>query len=1087
MRRQDVKKVLVIGSGPIVIGQAAEFDYSGTQSLLALREEGLEVVLLNSNPASVMTDPELADRTYVEPVTAEFAALILEREGCDAILPTMGGQTALNVAKELAESGVLEKLGVRLLGSPLDAIRTAEDRALFKEAMLAVNLPVPRSFVAKNEAEARTILAELGLPLVLRPSFTLGGTGGGIARTESEYFEIVKDGLLASPSSTILIEESVLGWKEFELEVLRDVAGNSIVVCSIENLDAMGVHTGDSITVAPSQTLTDKEYQRLRNAAFAVLEAVGIEGGGANVQFAVNPADGRYIIVEMNPRVSRSSALASKATGYPIAKVATKLALGYHLPEIGNAITKTTTAAFEPAIDYVVVKAPRFDFEKFPEAPRDLGTQMRSVGEAMALGRNLREAYQKALRSLERRGSLLVSAVSEPKTNARADELLVAMARPTPERSFQLYAALHQGAHIDDIARASGIDPYFLRHLARIVHLAHEVQRRGTLASIDPSLFYDCKESGLADAEIAALVNATEQRVRLAREAFHLRPRFRAVDTCAGEFAAQTPYFYSGYDHPTGALPVHEGDDAPAHEGSAPAHKGTVIVLGSGPIRIGQGVEFDYACVHAVGALRRAGYRAVMVNSNPETVSTDFDVADRLYFEPLTLENVLEIVAREKPLGVFVQFGGQAPLKLAKQLSELGVHVLGTSPDSIDLAEDRERFAAIVQELGLRQPEGGMARTVAEAVAIAGKLGYPVLVRPSYVLGGRAMRIVHEESELRRYAEEAVDVSAEHPVLVDKFLHHATEVDVDVVADSAGNVVVGGFLEHVEEAGVHSGDAACVIPPITLSKGVQERMRDAATALARRLGVVGLLNVQFAVIGKTPFVLEANPRASRTVPFVAKATGLPLARWAARAMMGESLSAIGAHERESGFGYAVKESVFPFSRFANADVLLGPEMKSTGEVMGAASTAAEAFAKAALAAGANLTIGVGQKRALLFVGPGEKPDLVAIARRLAEMGLALTADEDTARYLGSRSLSVEVASSDAKSLLAALEAGEVALLVATRKGVTELRRAALAHGVPYATTLEGAHMYAEALRVRRAGAFQVQSLQERADTTRGAS
>jgi carbamoyl-phosphate synthase large subunit len=644
-----------------------------------------------------------------------------------------------------------------------------------------------------------------------------------------------------------------------------------------------------------------------------------------------------------------------------------------------------------------------------------------------------------------------------------------------------MYAAFHQGAAVDDLARATGIDPYFLRHLQRIVALAHEVQRRGTLRAIDPSFFYDCKESGLADAEIAALVSATEQHVREAREAFHLRPRFRAVDTCAGEFAAQTPYFYSAYDHPTGALPVHEGDeDGAVH---AP-NRGTVIVLGSGPIRIGQGVEFDYACVHAVGALRKAGYRAVMVNSNPETVSTDFDVADRLYFEPLTLENVLAIVQREKPLGVFVQFGGQAPLKLAKELSDLGVHILGTSPDSIDLAEDRERFGAIVRELGLKQPEGAMVRTVEEALVVAGRLGYPVLVRPSYVLGGRAMRIVHDVTELRRYAQEAVDVSPDHPLLVDKFLHHATEVDVDVVADRKGNVIVGGFLEHVEEAGVHSGDAACIIPPVTLSSGVQERMRDAATALARRLGVIGLLNVQFAVIGKTPYVLEANPRASRTVPFVAKATGLPLARWAARAMMGETLEEMGAHERETGFGYAVKESVFPFFRFANADVLLGPEMKSTGEVMGAAPTAAEAFAKAALAAGANLTVGDASKpsshrRALLFVSHHEKPDLVAIARRLAAMGLTLTADEETAAYLGSRSLAVEIAPSDEKSLLESLEAGEVALLVATRKGVTALRRAALAHGIPYATTLEGAHMYAEALAVRRLSAFRVQSLQER--------
>ncbi|HKC99638.1 MAG TPA: carbamoyl-phosphate synthase large subunit, partial [Methylomirabilota bacterium] len=931
-KRTDLQRILIIGSGPIVIGQACEFDYSGTQGCRALREEGFEVVLVNSNPATIMTDPELADRTYIEPLTPEFVAKIIERERPQALLPTLGGQTGLNLAVALAEDGTLDRFGVELIGAKLDAIRKAEDRALFKQAMERIGLALPRSGHAKSLEEARAIVGKVGYPAIIRPSFTLGGTGGSIAYNPDELESAVRWGLQMSPVSTVLVEESVIGWKEFELEVMRDLADNVVIICSIENVDPMGVHTGDSVTVAPAQTLTDKEYQLMRDAAIAIIREIGVETGGSNIQFAVNPADGRLVVIEMNPRVSRSSALASKATGFPIAKIAAKLAVGYTLDEIRNDITRETPASFEPAIDYCVVKFPRWAFEKFPEADRTLTTQMKSVGEVMAIGRTFKEALQKSVRSLEQDRWALT--LGRPLAD---DELRRLLSVPNPDRVFAIGDAYRAGLTTADIQSLTRIDPWFLENIREIIEFERSIT---AAAATDPDVLRRAKQLGFADKRIAELTGSTELAVRARRLAHGIRATFKTVDTCAAEFVAHTPYLYSTYE---------EEDEAP------PTARRKVVILGSGPNRIGQGVEFDYCCVHAAFALRDLGVEAIMVNCNPETVSTDYDTSDRLYFEPLTLEDVLNIVEREKPLGVVVQFGGQTPLKLAVPLRDAGVPILGTTPDAIDRAEDRQRFNALIAELGLNQAAGATARSLAEAQTIATSVGFPVLVRPSYVLGGRAMQIVHDDEDLREFVAEAVRVSPDHPVLVDKFLEDAIEIDVDAVADGE-RVVVGGVMEHIEKAGVHSGDAACALPPYSLGEGQIRELRAQTRAMASALGVVGLINVQFAIRGETIYVLEVNPRASRTVPFVSKAIGLPLAKIATAAMLGHSLAPHARVEERELAHIAVKESVFPFVKFPGVDVVLGPEMKSTGEIMGIDTDYARALHKAMVASGVSAPV-----------------------------------------------------------------------------------------------------------------------------------
>src|SRR5215470_8388445 len=904
-KRTDLQRILIIGSGPIVIGQACEFDYSGTQGCRALREEGFEVVLVNSNPATIMTDPELADRTYVEPLTPEFVAKIIERERPQALLPTLGGQTGLNIAVALAEDGTLDRFGVELIGAKLEAIRKAEDRALFKQAMERIGLALPRSGHAKSLEDARAIVGTVGYPAIIRPSFTLGGTGGSIAYNPDELESAVRWGLQMSPVGTVLVEESVIGWKEFELEVMRDLADNVVIICSIENVDPMGVHTGDSVTVVPSQKLSDKEYQVMRDAAVAIIREIGVETGGSNIQFAVHPADGRMVIIEMNPRVSRSSALASKATGFPIAKIAAKLAVGYTLDEIRNDITRETPASFEPVLDYCVVKFPRWAFEKFPEADRTLGTQMKSVGEVMAIGRTFKEALGKAIRSLEQdRWGLTLDRDVAP------DELRRLLAVPTPDRLFAIGDAYRAGLPTHELHALTRIDPWFLENMREIVEFERDIAEA---ALADPAVLRRAKQLGFADRRIADLTGSTEATVRQRRREQGIVATFKTVDTCAAEFVAHTPYLYATYE---------EEDEAP------PTARRKVVILGSGPNRIGQGIEFDYCCVHAAFALRDLGVEAIMVNCNPETVSTDYDTSDRLYFEPLTLEDVLNIVEREQPLGVVVQFGGQTPLKLAVPLRDAGVPILGTTPDAIDRAEDRQRFNALITELGLRQAAGATARSLDEAQAIAAKIGYPVLVRPSYVLGGRAMRIVHDNQDLAEFMHEAVQVSPEHPVLIDKFLEEALEIDVDAVSDGT-RVLVGGVMEHIEKAGIHSGDAACALPPYSLGEDEVKALRAETRALATALGVVGLINVQFAIRNDVVYVLEVNPRASRTVPFVSKAIGVPLAKIATGAMLGDSVAPIAWVEEREQQHIAVKESVFPFIKFPGVDVVLGHEMKTT--------------------------------------------------------------------------------------------------------------------------------------------------------------
>jgi carbamoyl-phosphate synthase large subunit len=1068
-KRTDLHSILLIGSGPIVIGQACEFDYSGTQACKALKEEGCRVILVNSNPATIMTDPGFADRTYIEPLTVEVLEKIIAQERPEALLPTIGGQTGLNLAIDLAEAGVLDTYGVELIGAKLQAIKKAEDRDLFKAAMRKIGLDLPNSGCAHSLREAEDILQQLGLPLIIRPSRTLGGTGGGIVTSLAEFHALVKWGLDASPTHEVLIEESIAGWKEFELEVMRDGKDNVVIVCSIENLDPMGVHTGDSITVAPAQTLTDKEYQLMRDAALRIIREIGVDTGGSNIQFAVDPETGRMVVIEMNPRVSRSSALASKATGFPIAKIAAKLAIGYTLDEIRNDITRETPACFEPTIDYVVVKIPRFTFDKFPEADDVLGPQMKSVGEAMAIGRTFKEALQKALRSLEVGSYGFEEKLQELEAEGRSleEQVRERLRQPKAERLWYVADALRLGMQVADLYQLTKIDPWFLENIAQIVRFEEDIKSQRS-RSHNPDLVRTAKQMGFSDVRLATLLGCNEATVRAQREQWGLVPVYKTVDTCAAEFVAHTPYLYSTY----------EGEDE-----ASPTARRKIVILGGGPNRIGQGIEFDYCCVHAAFALKDDGFETIMVNCNPETVSTDYDTSDKLYFEPLTLEDVLNIVREEQPFGVIVQFGGQTPLKLAVPLERAGVRILGTSPDSIDRAEDRERFKEVLDKLGLLQPPSGTSRSLGEALRIAQEIGYPVLVRPSYVLGGRAMQIVYDETSLQRYMRHAVSVSPEHPVLIDKFLDDATEVDVDAVSDGQ-DVVIGGIMEHIELAGVHSGDSACSLPPRTLSQAVQEEIRRQTVILAKELQVIGLMNVQFAVKGETVYILEVNPRASRTVPFVSKAIGVPLAKLAARVMAGKTLREL-EFTREIVPPYvSVKEAVFPFIKFPGVDTILGPEMKSTGEVMGVDTSFALAFAKAEIAAGTLLPI---QGKAFLSMRDYDKPAVLPIARRLVENGFSLVATRGTAAYLRNAGIAVETVNKVAEGkphIVDAIRAGEIALVINTIDGAQSLadsfplRRSALECRVPYCTTVAGASAVAEGISHLRRGLLNVRPLQE---------
>ncbi len=1067
-RRTDLKRILLIGSGPIVIGQGAEFDYSGTQAVKALKEEGYTVILVNSNPATIMTDPELADRTYIEPVTPEWVRKVIERERPDALLPTMGGQTALNVAMALARDGTLEKYGVELIGANARAIQMAEDRAEFAAAMRRIGLETPVGNTVGSIEQAIEVVSTTGYPAIIRPSFTLGGTGGGIAFNRAELEELVERALELSPVHTTLIERSVLGWKEFELEVMRDRRDNVVIVCSIENLDPMGVHTGDSITVAPAMTLTDREYQRMRDAAIAIIREIGVEAGGCNIQFAVNPADGELLVIEMNPRVSRSSALASKATGFPIARMGAKLAVGYTLDELPNDITKTTPASFEPVLDYVVVKVPRFAFEKFPTADVRLTTQMKSVGEAMAIGRTFKEAFQKGLRALEtgRSGWVAGASLRDDRLTSNAPEdLRVALHTPTPERIFQIRHAFAAGLSVTEIASASGIDPWFLHQLQDLLDAE---QWFGAQAEPSRAELRRMKRLGFSDRQLAALRGTTEAAIRQRRWDLDLHPVYKTVDTCAGEFPSSTPYLYSSYDD--------ENESEPFGE------KG-IVILGSGPNRIGQGVEFDYCCVRAGLAFRELGYRTIMINSNPETVSTDFDISDKLYFEPLTFEDVIEIVRWENPKGVVVQLGGQTPLQLTKPLEAAGVPILGTSPDAIDVAEDRERFEALARRLGVMQPPNGSARTVDEAVAAANRIGYPVLVRPSYVLGGRAMEIVYDEPSLRGYFERVVRVALEHPVLIDSFLEDAFEADVDAIADGT-RCVIGGVMQHIEDAGVHSGDSACVLPPYLIGDRQVEEMRRHTKAFAKALGVVGVLNVQYAVKAGVVYVLEVNPRASRTVPFVSKATGYSLAKLAAAVMVGRTLDELGVPDDLPVPGVAVKEAVFPFTKLPGVDALLGPEMRSTGEVMGIADSFGMAFAKAQIAAEGSLPL---EGAVLVTVNDSDKPTVLPIVRRFHEMGFRVIATEGTRNYLRTRGVPAELvrkAHEGRPNAIDLIVSGDVQLLINTPLGkFTQaddyaIRRAAVMHRVPYTTTMSAASAACDAIIALRSRTGSVRSLQE---------
>ncbi|WP_114649813.1 carbamoyl-phosphate synthase large subunit [Pseudothauera hydrothermalis] len=1063
-KRTDIQSILIIGAGPIVIGQACEFDYSGAQACKALREEGYKVILVNSNPATIMTDPDTADVTYIEPITWQVVERIIEKERPDAILPTMGGQTALNCALDLARNGVLAKYGVELIGASEEAIDKAEDRLKFKEAMTKIGLGSARSGIAHSMEEALQVQGGIGFPVIIRPSFTLGGSGGGIAYNMEEFHEICKRGLEASPTNELLIEESLLGWKEYEMEVVRDRADNCIIVCSIENLDPMGVHTGDSITVAPAQTLTDKEYQIMRNASIAVLREIGVDTGGSNVQFAINPKDGRMIVIEMNPRVSRSSALASKATGFPIAKVAAKLAVGYTLDELKNDITGgATPASFEPSIDYVVTKIPRFAFEKFPQANDRLTTQMKSVGEVMAIGRSFQESFQKALRGLE------VGAYGLDEVETDREDLEYELINPGAQRIWYVGQAFREGYTLDQVFALTKIDPWFLAQIEDLV-LTEKALTGRSLKAIQAAELRALKQKGFSDRRLAKLLGTDETAVRLHRHTLGVRPVFKRVDTCAAEFATSTAYMYSTYEEECEARPT---------------DKKKIMVLGGGPNRIGQGIEFDYCCVHAALALREDGYETIMVNCNPETVSTDYDTSDRLYFEPITLEDLLEIVHVERPVGVIVQFGGQTPLKRARALEQNGVPIIGTSPDMIDAAEDRERFQKLLNDLGLKQPPNRTARTPEEAVRLAAEIGYPLVVRPSYVLGGRAMEIVHEQKDLERYMREAVKVSNESPVLLDRFLNDATEVDVDALSDGQ-QVIIGGIMEHIEQAGVHSGDSACSLPPYTLSAALQDELRRQTEAMVRALNVVGLMNVQFAIQGEgdnaVVYVLEVNPRASRTVPFVSKACSLPLAKIAARCMAGQSLASQGVTGEIVPPYYSVKEAVFPFVKFPGVDTILGPEMKSTGEVMGVGRSFAEAFVKSQIAASVRLP-----EAGLVFISvkPTDRPAAVEVARELHELGFRLVATRGTAGAIEAAGIPVAVVNKVTEGrphIVDMIKNDEICLVINTveekRQAIADsrsIRTSALAAKVTVYTTIEGAR--AACMGMRHLAGLEVYSVQ----------
>jgi carbamoyl-phosphate synthase large subunit len=1062
---------MIIGAGPIVIGQACEFDYSGAQACKALKAEGYRVILVNSNPATIMTDPDLADATYVEPITPEFVEKIIARERPDALLPTMGGQTALNTAMALAANGVLEKYGVELIGAKAEVIDRAEDRLKFRDAMSEIGIESPKSAIAHSMAEAREALALVGLPAVIRPSFTMGGTGGGIAYNKEEFEQIVGSGLDASPTDEVLIEESVLGWKEYEMEVVRDSADNCIIVCSIENVDPMGVHTGDSVTVAPALTLTDREYQMMRDASIACLRKIGVDTGGSNVQFAVNPADGRLLVIEMNPRVSRSSALASKATGFPIAKIAAKLAVGYTLDELSNDITRVTPASFEPTIDYVVIKIPRFTFEKFPGTPPLLTTSMKSVGEAMAIGRSFAEALQKGLRSMET-GFDGLDAI-EPPGDGTHDAFRAALSQPKPDRLLMAAQALRAGLSVEDIHDACKFDPWFLRELEKIVHA-----ERGLEAGLpqEAGALRRLKALGFSDTRLGQLAGMSAADVAALRAKLGVQPVYKRIDTCAAEFASATPYMYSTFEGGYGT-PVCEAD---------PSAREKIIILGGGPNRIGQGIEFDYCCVHAAYALKEAGFETIMVNCNPETVSTDYDTSDRLYFEPLTAEDVIALVRREQSagtlLGCIVQYGGQTPLKLSQALEKAGIPILGTSADAIDVAEDRERFQKLLHKLGLRQPENGIARSVEEAETITERIGFPVVIRPSYVLGGRAMEIVFDRNGLHRYMREAVRVSGTNPVLIDRYLNDAIEVDVDCICDGH-DVYVAGVMEHIEEAGIHSGDSACALPPYTLSPATVTELKAETAAMAKALGVVGLMNVQYAIKDDEIFVLEVNPRAARTVPFVAKATGVAVAKIGARVMAGARLADFKLDDDSIAPHVAVKEAVFPFNRFPEVDTILGPEMKSTGEVMGLDSSFERAFAKSQLGAGVRLPLA---GTVFLSVRDGDKAAAIAVARRLIDSGFSIIATRGTANRLREAGLEIAVVNKVLEGrphCVDAIRSGEVQMVINTASGAQsvtdsfDIRRSALTHGVPHYTTIAGARAAAHAIVALKSGTLEVAPLQ----------
>ena len=1111
-KRTDIKKILLIGSGPIVIGQACEFDYSGTQACKALREEGYKVVLVNSNPATIMTDPEIADATYIEPLTADIIELIIKKERPDALLPTMGGQTALNLAVELAESGVLKKYGVELIGAKLPAIKKAEDRELFKKAMSSIGLEVPKSASIENMEDGLDAIEYLGFPAILRPSFTLGGTGGGIAYNMEEYTALLDKGLKLSPVHQVLVEESAIGWKEYELEVMRDNKDNVVIICSIENFDPMGVHTGDSITVAPAQTLTDKEYQRMRDAAIAIIREIGVDTGGSNIQFALNPENGRMVVIEMNPRVSRSSALASKATGFPIAKIAAKLAIGLTLDEIPNDITRETPASFEPTIDYVVTKIPRFAFEKFPAADPTLTTQMKSVGEAMSIGRTFKESLQKALRSLE------IESYGFEEMQISPAELKPKLKIPTAERLWYIAQAIRNGMSISEIYELTWIDPWFLNNIKQIVEMEERIRdikvSKGQsvkeknsdtliLGHSDTALLQEAKEYGFSDRRIAKLAGRTEDEIRNLRRETGLKAVYKMVDTCAAEFAAYTPYMYSTYEKPfykveSEKLKVKSEDKntnlqlstlnsqlltSEVESEANPTNRKKVIILGSGPNRIGQGIEFDYCCVHAVFALKELGFETIMINCNPETVSTDYDTADRLYFEPLTIEDVLNIIEVEKPVGVVVQFGGQTPLKLAVPLEKEGVKILGTSPDSIDRAEDRKRFKELLHKLNLKQADSDTAMSPEEAAAIAKKIGYPVMVRPSYVLGGRAMEIVYDESSLLDYMERAVKASPEHPVLIDKYLEGAIEVDVDAISDGV-DVIVGGVMEHIEEAGIHSGDSACSLPPYSLKKDIVDEIKKQTKTLARELNVVGLMNIQFAVRKSDIYILEVNPRASRTIPYVSKATGVPLAKLAAKVMLGRKLKELGLTGEKEIRHVAVKEAVFPFDRFSGVDTILGPEMKSTGEVMGIDDDFGMAYAKAQLSSSNRIPT---SGKIVISVRDEDKEGICDIVRQLHNLGFDVIATRGTAQHLKKKGIEVEVinkVNEGRPHIVDLIKNREVNFVINTvsdaqaQKDSASIRRSALQYRVPYTTTVSGARAVVNAIEMLLKKDMGIKSIQE---------